>query len=225
MTARTRRSATNCPTCCTTVSSVSARAVVHRARRRMRRIVATSSSCCAAFAVPSWRSTPRVDIAYIVGALPKAPARATVAARARARSAVGRLARRGRGHGARRRRKLGGGSQSRAGDADVDVVGALGCRSPTRQPRLRPRRSTSRRPSASAKSRRSRARRSRPTDDQDATTDAGPDGRFGGLSDAQLKALLGEIERLEAVPITEPEPVTIKVNVGTPHRRCRRSPR
>ena len=37
---------------------------------------------------------------------------------------------------------------------------------------------------------------------------------------AQLDALLSEIERLEAVPITEPEPVTIKVNVGR-RRRCR----
>jgi hypothetical protein len=54
------------------------------------------------------------------------------------------------------------------------------------------------------------------TVDQDARTDAGPDGRFGGLTEAQLNALLSEIERLEAVPITEPEPVTIKVNVGTP---------
>jgi hypothetical protein len=54
------------------------------------------------------------------------------------------------------------------------------------------------------------------TEDRDATSDAGPDGRFGGLSHAQLKILLGEIERLEAVPVTEPEPVTIKVNTGSP---------
>jgi hypothetical protein len=54
------------------------------------------------------------------------------------------------------------------------------------------------------------------TDDQDARTDAGPDGRFGGLTEAQLKTLLSEIEQLEAVPVTEPEPVTIKVNVGSP---------
>jgi hypothetical protein len=53
-------------------------------------------------------------------------------------------------------------------------------------------------------------------DDQDTKSDAGPDGRFGGLTGAQLKALLDEIDHLEAVPVTEPEPVIIKVNVGTP---------
>jgi len=49
--------------------------------------------------------------------------------------------------------------------------------------------------------------------DQDPSVDVGPDSRFGGLSDGQLNDLLGEIDRLQAVPITEPEPVTITVDV------------
>jgi hypothetical protein len=41
----------------------------------------------------------------------------------------------------------------------------------------------------------------------------GPDGRFGGLSDEQMQRLLNEIDGLAAVPVTEPEPVTIRVDV------------
>jgi len=48
---------------------------------------------------------------------------------------------------------------------------------------------------------------------QDASADVGPDSRFGGLSDGQLNDLVNEIERLQAVPVTEPEPVTITVDV------------
>jgi len=43
--------------------------------------------------------------------------------------------------------------------------------------------------------------------------DEGPDGRFGGLSAAQMQTLLSEIDGLKAVPVTEPEPVTIRVDV------------
>lgn len=53
-------------------------------------------------------------------------------------------------------------------------------------------------------------------DDQNTGSDAGPDGRFAGLTEAQLQALLDEIDHLQPVPVAEPEPVTIKVNVGTP---------
>ena len=49
--------------------------------------------------------------------------------------------------------------------------------------------------------------------DPDASADEGPDGRFGGLSDVQMKTLLNEIDGLKPVPVTEPEPVTIRVDV------------
>ena len=52
--------------------------------------------------------------------------------------------------------------------------------------------------------------------DEQEAADIGPDGRFAGLNDTQLKALLGEIDRLEAVPVTEPDPVMIKVNLANP---------
>jgi hypothetical protein len=51
------------------------------------------------------------------------------------------------------------------------------------------------------------------TAESDAPTEDGPDGRFAGLSDAQMQALLGEIDRLQAVPVTEPDPVTIRVDL------------
>ena len=36
--------------------------------------------------------------------------------------------------------------------------------------------------------------------------------RLADLNERELKALLSEIDQLQAVPITEPEPVTIRVN-------------
>ena len=49
-------------------------------------------------------------------------------------------------------------------------------------------------------------------DDAD-TAEEGQDGRFGGLSDVQMQTLLNELDGLKAVPVTEPEPVTIRVDV------------
>jgi len=51
----------------------------------------------------------------------------------------------------------------------------------------------------------------------DATPDAGEGSglgasRLGDLDEKQLKALLTEIDRLQATPITEPDPVTIRVD-------------
>lgn len=156
-------------------------------------------------------ATPRVDIAYIVGALPKAPARATTPIAARRRWTDWRVA------AAVTLLVAGGSSVAILNRAPGAPKAGVAVRipitetpsSPTRIDTLAPRVGASN-PVAAAP---------RPTlasvDDQDATTDAGPDGRFGGLSEAQLKTLLGEIDRLEAVPVTEPEPVTIKVNVGS----------
>jgi hypothetical protein len=36
------------------------------------------------------------------------------------------------------------------------------------------------------------------------------------LNDGELKALLDDIDRLEAVPITEPEPVSLRVSPRSP---------
>jgi hypothetical protein len=40
-------------------------------------------------------------------------------------------------------------------------------------------------------------------------------GRLGDLSEQQLRALLKDIENMQAVPTTEPEPVTLPVTSGT----------
>jgi hypothetical protein len=50
----------------------------------------------------------------------------------------------------------------------------------------------------------------------DADAEGVVDARLSGLTAGQLKALLGEIDQLEALPVTEPEPVSIRVNTGTP---------
>ncbi len=47
--------------------------------------------------------------------------------------------------------------------------------------------------------------------DAQAAEDVSPGGRFAGLSNAQLQALLGDIGKLPAVPVTEPDPVAIHV--------------
>ena len=49
----------------------------------------------------------------------------------------------------------------------------------------------------------------------DAPTEIGMEGRLTGLSERQLRALLDDIQQLKAVPITEPEPVTLKVDTKT----------
>jgi hypothetical protein len=47
--------------------------------------------------------------------------------------------------------------------------------------------------------------------DAQAAADVSPGGRFSGLTDAQLQALIGDIGDLPAVPVTEPDPVAIRV--------------
>ena len=160
-------------------------------------------------------ATPRVDIAYVVGALPKAPSRTTVpvARIAKRRWADWRVA------AAVTLLVAGGSSVAILNRAPTAPETGLAVSIPVTDTQSSSTRTDTLAPRAVA-SAQSVAVASRATiasaDDQDATTDAGPDGRFGGLSEAQLQALLGEIDRLEAVPVTEPEPVTIKVNVGLP---------
>ena len=159
-------------------------------------------------------STPRVDVAYIVGALPKAPARTTV------RSIVGKRRWTDWRVAAAVTVLVAGGSSaailSRAPATPNDDVVARSVPAADTPAAIIPAVTSTTAEAPTAKSSAVARETLASTIDQDARTDAGPDGRFGGLTEAQLNALLSEIERLEAVPITEPEPVTIKVNVGTP---------
>ena len=43
-------------------------------------------------------------------------------------------------------------------------------------------------------------------------------GRLGELSDAQLEALLKDIDKMQAVPVTDPEPVILPVTATRPGR-------
>jgi anti-sigma factor RsiW len=52
-------------------------------------------------------------------------------------------------------------------------------------------------------------------DDPAASTAASADERLDELNEGQLKTLLDQIDQLEAIPVTDPEPVTIHVNSGT----------
>jgi hypothetical protein len=164
--------------------------------------------------------TPRVDIAYVVGALPKPPQRQAgtigrVGVPAHRRWADWRVA------AAVTLLVAGGSSVALLNRAPNSVDGVSTVRSesistptPPAAPAVTPA------PSANSNSSAPMRPAARETvalaDDQDARSDAGPDGRFAGLTGAQLQSLLDEIERLQPVPVTEPEPVTIKVNVGTP---------
>jgi hypothetical protein len=56
---------------------------------------------------------------------------------------------------------------------------------------------------------------SAPTTRRDVATTEVADGRLAGLNEAQLTALLGEIDHLQPVPVTEPEPVSIRVTNNT----------
>jgi hypothetical protein len=49
------------------------------------------------------------------------------------------------------------------------------------------------------------------SEDQPANTDLGSGARLGDLNEQQLRALLNDIDHLQAVPVTEPEPVSIRV--------------
>jgi hypothetical protein len=156
-------------------------------------------------------NTPRVDIAYVVGALPKRYAPAAAARTPSRRWADWRVA-------AAVTLLVAGGSsvavltRAPAGNTVAAVDSALpgkepvtidsavaASTAPLANSKLAPRTTV---PSTTVAS----------ADEQEARTDVGPDGRLAGLTDAQLKALLGDIDRLEPVPLTEPEPVTIKVN-------------
>ena len=151
--------------------------------------------------------TPRVDIAYVIGALPKAPAaRPRIQPVARRRWADWRIA-------AAVTVLVAGGSSLavlRRAPAVVNAPVQIADSTPTRP--VSPIASET---AGSAPSRPSptNANRIETIATADEAED-GVDGRFGGLSDEQMQALLGEIEKLQAVPVSEPEPVTIRVDIN-----------
>jgi hypothetical protein len=161
---------------------------------------------------------PRVDIAYVVGALPKPAARsAAVPFRtARPRWADWRIA------AAVTLLVAGGGSVALLSRGPNAVDQANSARTPSA---TTPSIIASTAGNSSSAATQNSVPGSAPasasiaaTDDQEAIADAGPDGRFAGLDDGQLKVLLGEIDRLQAVPVTEPEPVTIRVDLANSTR-------
>jgi hypothetical protein len=157
--------------------------------------------------------TPQVDIAYVVGALPKAPAPAT------ARPQI---------HAVPRRRwsdwrvaaavtlLVAGGSSLavlRRTPATVETRPPITDTSLSRSAPVAPVASSQTTPSPTASPTRTAVSTVATTGDADAPIEDGPDGRFAGLTDAQMQALLGEIDRLQAVPVTEPDPVAIRVDL------------
>ena len=146
------------------------------------------------------KSTPRVDIAYVVNALPKPPARDTttrVATRRtwadwRIAAAVTLLV---------------------AGGSSVAVM-TRSEPSASHQVVLAPTTDT---PSTTTSANTATASiapdvTAQPVTVADAQTELGMAGHLADLDDEQLEALISEIEQMKAVPITEPEPVTVKVD-------------
>jgi len=153
--------------------------------------------------------TPRVDINYVVNALPKQYA----------------LARRAGGDGAPRQRTwadwriaaavavlaVGGGSvaimnHGQTRSAVVAAADSVRSQVPTAVAST-----DSSMPSSATSSTPPRAQQTVASAD-DGTAASGL--ATGDLNEQQLRALLDEIDQLQAVPVAEPEPVTIRVNSG-----------
>jgi anti-sigma factor RsiW len=153
-------------------------------------------------------SAPRIDVAQLVSALPKPPSHATQRpprrtwADWRIAAAVTVLA---------------------VGGSSVALVNRGRHVSPAKVEA--PRASTTDTPSPSRgriSTGATKEAKRRPASDTNQGDDVGGLGMSGHLSDlddAQLQALINEIEEMKAVPITEPEPVSIRVgmrNVSNP---------
>ena len=156
--------------------------------------------------------TPRVDIAYIVGALPKAPA-----PRREIRPAIPAPRRWSDWRIAAAVTVLVAGGSSlavlRRGPSPADTRAQITDSTPSRSvARIAPESGMAAQTPAGILSANSTPAASIAALD-DGTEDV-VDGRFGGLSPEQMQALLGEIDKLQAVPVTEPEPVTIRVDLN-----------
>jgi hypothetical protein len=160
-------------------------------------------------------AAPRVDIEYVMGALPKAPARAARSRAAHRRWTDWRVA-------AGVTLLIAGGSSvallnrgtnaSNGGSAVVPVQSGPVARTTAHVA------GSDAAPVVSAPANSGAATLAEnvaSADDPDASADVAPDSRFAGLNARQLETLLGEIDHLQPVPVTEPEPVTIKVDMQT----------
>ena len=153
-------------------------------------------------------STPRVDVAYVVGALPKPPAQIRPLARSSSRrtwsdwriaAAVTLLVAGGSSVALINR----GGPQQTIIDttmvAERPVTPAQPVNSATRANVA---------PSSPAETVVATA----PRTGTEGANGLGMGGHLADLNDDQLKALVDEIQQMKAVPITEPEPVTMRVD-------------
>ena len=150
--------------------------------------------------------TPRVDVAYVVGALPKAPApRPRIQPVVRRRWSDWRVA-------AAVTVLVAGGSSLavlRRGPTAVDTRAQIADSTPIRSVVPVAPESGAATPNAAAPSNPTPVATVAATEEPEDVVD----GRFGGLSAEQMRSLLGEIDKLQAVPVTEPEPVTIRVDL------------
>lgn len=156
--------------------------------------------------------TPRVDIAYVIGALPKAYAPA--AARPEIRTVPRHRWSDWRVAAAVTVLVAGGSSLAllRRSPATVETRPPIADTAQSQAAPVAPNAGQGTQPAPTAPTP-SAVATVATTAESDAPTEDGPDGRFAGLSDAQMQALLGEIDRLQAVPVTEPDPVTIRVDL------------
>ena len=153
--------------------------------------------------------TPRVDIAYIVGALPKAPT-----PRREIRPAIPAPRRWSDWRIAAAVTVLVAGGSSlavlRRGPSPADTRAQITDSTPTRSGVPVAPESASLAPGGVTPANPNAVPAIAAVDESEEDVD----GRFGGLSDEQMQALLGEIDKLQAVPVTEPEPVTIRVDLN-----------
>lgn len=139
---------------------------------------------------------PRIDVGSIVSALPKAPSQ-TLRPRSRRTWADWRIA------AAIAVLAVGGSSVALINRTPHVVSVPIGAGSPT----------------ADSPSTPALVQTVRPNTTSDTNQDSEPSGGLGmsghlaDLDDAQLQALINEIENMKAVPITEPEPVSMKVGL------------
>jgi anti-sigma factor RsiW len=157
-------------------------------------------------AIRSMLSAPalRVDVARVVSALPKPPSQAT-----------------------RRPTRRTWADWRIAATVTILAVGGSSVALLNRAPHVAPVRVDASRPidSTPATTPEQTVSSKTPSDtnqDSESSSGLGMSGRLDDLDDAQVEALINEIENMKAVPITEPEPVSMKVglrNVSDPGSR------
>lgn len=151
------------------------------------------------------RGIPRVDVAYVVGALPKAPSRPAVRLEPSRRSRTWsdwRVA------AAVTLLIAGGGSYAVMSSHRTGMVDSVATSAPAVSP------STGAVAIVDSSPVPSVDQLVVPNDDQPAATGS-LDTRLGDLDEDQLNALLKDMDNLRAVPASEPEPVSIRVDANS----------